>query len=59
MMFLVRVIDWFVNALRILAAPEARLLRAAVLVVLICAMLVGAAGLVCLLAQLPKYFASP
>lgn len=58
MMFLVRVIDRFVNALRMLAAPQARLLRAGVLTVLVCAVLAGAVGVVWLLAQLPHYFAS-
>lgn len=59
MMLLVRLIDQVVSLLRILASPEARLLRAGVLMVLLCGALVGAVGLLWLLAQLPQYFASP
>lgn len=59
MMLLVRIIDLVVSMLRILASPEARLLRAGVLMVLLCGAMVGVTGLAWLLAQLPHYFASP
>lgn len=59
MMVLVRLIDLIVGMLRILASPEARLLRAGVLTVLVCGALVGGVGLIWLLAQLPQLFASP
>ncbi|OBH17655.1 hypothetical protein EHH44_01490 [Mycolicibacter terrae] len=59
MMLLVRLIDLVVSMLRILASPEARLLRTGVLVVLFFGALVGAAGLIWGLAQLPQFFASP
>ncbi|MDQ2628947.1 MAG: hypothetical protein M3Y90_18360 [Actinomycetota bacterium] len=59
MMLLVRLIDLVVSMLRLLASPEARLLRAGVLTVLACGAFVGAVGLIWLLAQLPQYFAHP
>lgn len=59
MMLLVRLIDLVVSMLRILASPEARLLRAGVLMVLVCGALVGAAGVIWALTQLPQYFANP
>lgn len=59
MMLLVRLIDVAVSLLRILFSPEARLLRAGVLMVLACGALVAGIGLIWLLAQLPQYFASP
>ncbi|OBG40803.1 hypothetical protein [Mycolicibacter heraklionensis] len=59
MMLLVRIIDLVVSMLRYLASPEGRLLRAGVLVVLFFGVLVGAAGLIWGLAQLPHYLAGP
>ncbi|MFL0179577.1 MULTISPECIES: hypothetical protein [unclassified Mycobacterium] len=59
MMLLVRIIDLVVSMLRYLATPEARLLRAGVLVVLFFGVLIGAAGLIWGLAQLPHYLAGP
>lgn len=59
MMLLVRLIDLVVSMLRILASPHARLLRAGVLTVLACGALVGAIGLIWVLAQLPQYLAHP
>lgn len=59
MMILVRLIDLVVSMLRILFSPDARLLRAGVLMVLACGALVAGVGLFWLLAQLPQFFASP
>ena len=59
MMLLVRLIDLLVRALQYLATPEARLLRAGLLVVLVCGALLAGAGLLWLLAQLPDYFTAP
>ena len=59
MMVLVRIIDLVVSLLRYLASPEGRLLRIGVLVVLFFGALVGVAGLIWGLAQLPHYLAGP
>jgi hypothetical protein len=59
MMLLVRIIDLVVSMLRYLASPEGRLLRVGVLVVGLFGALVGAAGIIWALAQLPHYFAGP
>ena len=57
MMFLVRLIDLVVRMVRYLATPEARFLRAGLLMAAICGVLILGAGLIWLLAQLPGYFA--
>ncbi|ODR05798.1 hypothetical protein BHQ15_14870 [Mycolicibacillus koreensis] len=57
MMLLVRLIDLLVRAVRYLGTPEARFLRAGLVVVVIGGALIGAAGLFWLLAQLPTLFA--
>lgn len=59
MMLLVRIIDLVANMLRYLGSPEGRLLRVGVLVVLSFGALVGAAGIIWGLAQLPHYLAGP
>nr|WP_158260389.1 hypothetical protein [Mycobacterium eburneum] len=53
MMALVRIIDLVVRVIRYLATPEARFLRAGLVTVAVCGALVGAAGVIWLLAQLP------
>ncbi len=58
MMFLVRVIDLIVRAVRYLGTPEARFLRAGLAVVVVGGALIGVAGLLWLLAQLPTLFAT-
>lgn len=58
MMFLVRVIDLIVRAVRYLGTPEARFLRAGLAVVVVGGALIGVAGLLWLLAQLPTLFAA-
>lgn len=57
MMFLVRVIDLMVRMVRYLGTPEARFLRAGLVVVFIGGALVGGVGLIWLLTQLPTLFA--
>ncbi|CAJ1501492.1 hypothetical protein MU0083_002697 [[Mycobacterium] kokjensenii] len=59
MMLLVRIIDLVVSMLRYLASPDGRVLRIGVLVVLFFGALVGAAGILWGLAQLPHYLAGP
>lgn len=57
-MFLVRLIDLVVRVVRHLGTPEARFMRAGLLVVAICGVLVLGAGLIWLLAQIPAHFAA-
>lgn len=58
-MALVRIIDLVVRMIKFLATPEARFLRAGLLTALVCGALLGAAGLIWVLAQLPALFAGP
>ncbi len=56
LMFVVRSIDLVVRLVRYLGGPEARFLRAGLVVVAVGGLLVGAAALAWLLTQLPLLF---